>query len=85
MSGEVFRQAYLNSPTIGLIYKRLFFFLSVVWVWYPVLWALGGSGFQILSPGTEAAIYSILDVAAKVGFGIATLLYLSNQKTALSK
>ena len=85
MSGEVFRQAYLNSPTIGLIYKRLFIFLSVVWVWYPVLWAFGGSGFQILSPGTEAAIYSILDVAAKVGFGIATLLYLSNQKTALSK
>ena len=85
MSGEVSRQAFNNSNEIGVMYKKLFTFLSLVWVWYPVLWALGGSGFQLISPSVEVAAYSVLDVTAKVVFGIVLLVFLSNHNSALSE
>ena len=85
MGGEVLRQAFANGPQIGALYSKLFLFLSLVWVWYPVLWALGGSGFQLVSPSVEAAAYALLDVTAKAVFGIVLLLLLARHNSSLKK
>lgn len=42
----------------------------VLWICYPVVWLLGAEGFRVISVGVETALYAILDLCAKVGFGL---------------
>jgi bacteriorhodopsin len=44
--------------------------LTVLWIVYPIVWILGAEGFVFLSTGVETACYAILDICAKVGFGL---------------
>lgn len=76
MFGEVRKQAYANSAKIGETYTKLLTFLSVVWVFYPLVWVFGTTGTNSISAETEAAAYAIMDITAKAVFGILTLLAL---------
>lgn len=76
MFGEVKRQAYANSQRIGNAYVKLLSFLAIAWILYPIVWVLGGTGTETLSPSTEAAAYAIMDISAKAVFGILTLVVL---------
>lgn len=44
--------------------------LSVLWAIYPINFLLGSEGLKTYGAETSAAIYAILDVCAKVGYGI---------------
>ncbi|MFB6157282.1 MAG: bacteriorhodopsin [Haloferacaceae archaeon] len=44
-----------------------------LWAAYPVWWLLGGNGAGLVGPGAEALGFAVLDVLAKVGFGILLL------------
>ena len=52
------------------LYTRLLTILTVLWLIYPVLWLLGTEGVGTLSLTGEIAVFAVIDVLAKVGFGI---------------
>ena len=76
MFGEVQRQAFAQSERLGKVYRSLLLYLTVAWVCYPIVWILGGTGFDAINANNEAAAYAILDVSAKGVFGIVTLVLL---------
>jgi bacteriorhodopsin len=46
----------------------------VLWLAYPVVWILGTEGtLEIIPLGIETALFAVLDVTAKVGFGFILL------------
>ncbi|MER3433335.1 MAG: rhodopsin [Leptolyngbya sp. ERB_1_1] len=55
---------------VNKLYLTLRNVLTVLWIAYPIVWILGPEGFTVLSVGVETACYAILDVCAKVGFGL---------------
>jgi len=44
-----------------------------IWLVYPVWWLVGTEGFSIVGLGIETAGFMVLDLTAKVGFGIILL------------
>jgi bacteriorhodopsin len=45
----------------------------VLWLAYPVVWLVGTEGAGLIGLGPETAVFAVLDVAAKVGFGFVLL------------
>nr|UZH45669.1 Soma-targeted Ace-mNeon2 [synthetic construct] len=62
-----------KSPEYHSSYVSLLVFLSILWVFYPVVWAFG-SGSGVLSVDNEAILMGILDVLAKPLFGMGCLI-----------
>lgn len=54
--------------------QRLMVMLLGLWVVYPIVWLVGTTGNGALGPGAETAVYAVVDLIAKVGFGIALTL-----------
>lgn len=55
-------------------YRILAGYLSVIWFIYPIVWALGPLGAKAWGITLDAAIFTILDLVAKVVFGITSIL-----------
>lgn len=51
-------------------FNRLLTVHLVLWTCYPIVWILAITGFGLLSSGVETMFYTVLDVVAKVGFGL---------------
>lgn len=64
------------------VYDRSAGFLSVLWVAYPTIWALGPSGIGALSQAVETALFVIVPVLSKVGFSVVDLSGLRSLRTA---
>ena len=64
------------------VYNRATSLLTFLWLLYPVVWAVGTEGLSMVSLGMEAMLYMILDVSAKLGFG---LVLLSTVRTMVPK
>lgn len=47
--------------------------LSVLWLLYPVIFLFGDEGLRTWSPVTTAAAYTVMDVLAKVVYGVVSL------------
>ncbi|MFB6244617.1 MAG: bacteriorhodopsin [Halobaculum sp.] len=45
----------------------------VLWVFYPIVWIVGTEGAGVVSLQVETLLYMVLDVTAKVGFGLILL------------
>ncbi len=58
------------NPKLGKLYVMLASYLSVLWLFYPLVWYLGGNGQNKLDFKSENMLYAVLDLLAKVGFGI---------------
>ena len=56
------------------LYTRLLGILTVLWFIYPILWVLGTEGTGTLDLTGEIAVFAVIDVLAKVGFGIVLTL-----------
>ncbi len=54
----------------GDAYRKLTTILTGLWCIYPVFWLLGTEGSGALGLTTEVALYAIVDVTAKAGFGL---------------
>ena len=68
--GPLRRIAYSQGDEVGSTYVRVATFLSVLWVGYPVVWALGPSGLGLLDRTTDVALFVILPILSKVGFSL---------------
>ncbi len=44
--------------------------LSLVWLAYPVVFLVGQEGLRLWSPGADAVCFTILDLVAKVAYGL---------------
>ena len=52
------------------LYERLRNLTVVLWLAYPAVWVLGTqAGIEVLSLGVETALFAVLDLGAKIGFG----------------
>lgn len=51
-------------------FSRLIVVHAALWTAYPIVWILADSGIGLLSDGVEAMFYTLLDITAKVGFGL---------------
>lgn len=56
------------------LYTKLLGILTVLWFIYPVLWVLGTEGTGAIGLTGEILVFAIIDVLAKVGFGIVLVL-----------
>ncbi len=55
---------------INLLFTTLRNFLIVLWIGYPIVWIFGPTTLGVLTVGTETLTYAILDLVAKIGFGL---------------
>jgi bacteriorhodopsin len=71
--GPMRREATLTGERAVAVYKTNATFLSVVWLAYPIVFLIGSEGIEALDPTTTGACYTVLDLIAKVVFGIVSL------------
>ena len=64
------------------LYMKLLGILTVLWFIYPVLWVLGTEGTGALNLTGEILVFAVIDVLAKVGFGIVLVLGVKKGATA---
>ncbi len=71
--GPVRAAAAEQGAATAALYNKLLGILTVLWFIYPVLWLLGTEGTGAISLNTEVAVFTIIDLSAKVGFGLLLL------------
>lgn len=62
------RAANERDDRVRALFERLRNLVVVLLALYPVVWALGPYGVQLVDPGTEALVVAYLDVLTKGGF-----------------
>ncbi|KAB0676171.1 bacteriorhodopsin [Aureimonas leprariae] len=67
-------EARKTSDEAASIFRTNATILSIVWLLYPVVFLLGTEGTLFMGDVPTAAAYTILDIVAKVGYGIFSLL-----------
>lgn len=55
-------------------YRRHLMILTVLWALYPLAFLFGPPGAEVYGPVTLTALFTILDIAAKAGYGILVTL-----------
>lgn len=64
------RQADAAYPGKSDTFDRLVTVHLTLWTLYPIVWILSAEGFGLIGGTFEAVCYTVLDVVAKVGFGL---------------
>lgn len=68
--GPLRSEAEKSGPRAAALFKTNAAILSVLWFFYPVVFLLGSEGILAVDAVTTAAAYTILDVTAKVAYGL---------------
>ncbi len=68
--GPVRSIAKAQAGKTPALYETLLRMLTVLWFIYPVLWLLGTEGTGTIGLTTEIAVFAVIDLTAKVGFGL---------------
>jgi len=79
------QEAKTRYPDGTDAFNRLVGVLLVLWALYPVVWILSPEGWGVFGPTGEASGFTVLDVLAKVGFGLlvmGTLAQLEGERVA---
>ncbi len=64
-----FKELSLRSPE-GASYRKKAAALSIVWFAYPIVFLVGQEGFRLWSPLVDAVLFTVLDLTAKVAYGL---------------
>ena len=75
--GALSEQAESFSSDVGAKFSQLRNLIVAIWLAYPVWWLVGTEGIGAISLNIETAGFMVLNLTAKVGFGI---LLLSSRK-----
>ncbi len=67
------KQAKAQHPRSAAVFDRIVTVHLFLWTLYPVVWILSVEGLGVFGTPTEAMLFTILDVVAKVGFGFLAL------------
>ena len=68
--GPLRAEANKSGPRAAKLYKTNASILSVTWLAYPFIFLFGSEGVRSLDPVVTAALYTCVDVFAKVVYGI---------------
>ncbi|MFM8560805.1 MAG: bacteriorhodopsin [Solirubrobacterales bacterium] len=68
--GPIRASAAEQGAGVSALYNKLLGILTVLWFIYPILWILGTEGTGTISLNTEVLVFTIIDLSAKVGFGV---------------
>jgi bacteriorhodopsin len=71
--GTLTQEAERLSPDAQSTFETLRNLVLVAWLVYPVWWLIGTEGLGTISLYVETAGFMVLDLVAKVGFGIILL------------
>ena len=71
-----------RDDKVSKLFSTMRNLLVVLWICYPIVWILGAQGITIIGTAWEAFFYAVLDVTAKVVFG---LILTSASATTLAK
>ena len=66
------------------IFNKLKILTVVLWLGYPIVWALGVEGIAVLPVGITSWAYSLLDVVAKYIFSFLLLSYVVSNESIVS-
>jgi halorhodopsin len=66
------------------IFNKLKILTVVLWLGYPIVWALGVEGIALLPVGTTSWLYSALDIVAKYVFSFLLLRYVVSKESTVS-
>ena len=66
------------------IFNKLKILTVVLWLGYPIVWALGVEGIAVLPVGVTSWAYSLLDVVAKYIFSFLLLSYVVSNESVVS-
>jgi len=67
------------------IFGTLKLLTVVLWLGYPILWALGSEGIAVLSVGVTSWGYSGLDILAKYAFAFLLLRWVGNNERVVDR
>ena len=62
-----------RGPEVASTFNTLTALVLVLWTAYPILWIIGTEGAGVVGLGIETLLFMVLDVSAKVGFGLLLL------------
>lgn len=68
--GRYKREARAALPGSASVFDRVVAVHLVLWTAYPVVWLVSQEGIGIIGSPAEAGAFAVLDIAAKVGFGL---------------
>ena len=71
--GSLTQKSKEMSGDAASLFSTLRNIVIVLWLAYPVVWLVGTEGFGFIGLGAETAVFAVLDVSAKVGFGLVLL------------
>ncbi len=77
------QEAAQQHPRNKQVFHRLLTVHLVLWTAYPIIWMLAKTGYGMIDGSTETMSYTLLDLAAKVGFGFLSLTSLSQLERKL--
>jgi halorhodopsin len=83
------RDVATQSESVRSLFDRLKYLTAVLWVGYPVVWALGSEGLAVFGTGitglaTTSWLYSLLDVGAKFVFALLLVRFLASEQEAVA-
>ena len=70
---ELYAKAKIQGPELTAAYRASAVFLSVQWLLYPTVWALGTPGLGIFNPLLTSVLFIILPIVSKSGFAFYNL------------
>ena len=73
LAGRVYAEARRRDAQLTHVYRRTATITLALWSAYPLVWLLGAEGTGMLGATTELGLYMVLDVCAKVGYGLSLL------------
>ena len=73
LAGRVGSKAKEMGGDAESLFGTLRNIIIVLWLAYPAVWLIGSEGAHLIGLGPETALFAVLDVSAKVGFGIVLL------------
>ena len=71
--GPLRKNAYARGPVIGRVYSRHAAILSVLWLVYPVVLAIGPAGYGSISALALTVCILVLDTTAKGVYGLVSV------------
>ena len=71
--GPLYAKAAGQHPEIERVYRGSAVFLTVQWLLYPTVWALGTPGLELLGPLLTTFLLILLPIISKAGFAFYNL------------
>jgi bacteriorhodopsin len=70
------QKANSQNRYIASVYRKSAFFLTIQWLAYPLVWAVGSMGLGLLDKTTTTVLFILLPIVSKSGFGFFNLFLL---------